>query len=129
MHQLVTGITIHAKKVVVAEIEENQLKAISPVVETHIYVIAVAIRKQLMREIIGRPLLSTLPKIAGNMPIFDIAVWIREAMKIDSDPMQQRQMSKTTLIMSGKTLIPEYPIAMKNGEAATLLVLSSRGSL
>lgn len=99
-------LTIQAKKVVVAEIEENQLNAIAPVVETHMYVIAVAIRKQLMSEIIGRPLLSTRPKIAGNMPILLMAVWILEAMKMDSEPIQQRQMSKATLMISGKTLIP-----------------------
>jgi hypothetical protein len=34
--QLVTGLAIQAKNVVVAEIEENQLNAIAPVVETHI---------------------------------------------------------------------------------------------
>jgi hypothetical protein len=43
-------LTIHAKKVVVAEIEENQLNAMAPVVETHIYVIAIAIKEQAARD-------------------------------------------------------------------------------
>jgi hypothetical protein len=55
MHQLVSGMTIQAKKVVVALIDENQLNAIAPVVLRHMYVMAMAKSEQQSREAQGRP--------------------------------------------------------------------------
>lgn len=106
MHQFVMGIIIHAKKVVVALMEENQLNAIAPVVERHMYVIAIAMREQQSKEAQGRPLLSIFLNIAGIIPISAMATWTREATNSSSDPIPQRQMSSTTLTISGRTRIP-----------------------
>jgi hypothetical protein len=113
----------------VAEIEENQLNAMAPVVETHIYVIAIVIKEQAASDQNGRPLSSILPKIRGIMPIFAIAVWILDAMNSDSEPIPQRQINRTTLMICGSTGIPAYPMAITNGDAVTLLVPRSNGSV
>ena len=44
---------------------------------------------------------------------------IREAMKIDSAPIDATATTMTTLRKSGSPLIPDSLIAMTNGEAAT----------
>jgi hypothetical protein len=63
------------------------------------------------------------------MPIFAMVVWILDAINSDSDPMPQRQVNRTTLMICGSTGIPAYPMAITKGEAATLLVPRSKGSV